>query len=151
MIFCHLQNEMKENQPLDWLRGYLLMDRVQNEPPQKQTNKKISTAHLESEHDNTVNKRGQSSTGQKSKMNTLADSNYFYTEKSMLCTNCLTCVTPFTCTLCARSLWRPDMIADMLINKKSSTNSNKIIYVRQETKHFSCFHQIIWCYCGKKI
>ena len=77
---------------------------IQNEPPQKQINRKISTAQLESEHGNTVNERGQPSTGQKSKRNTLAGSNYFYTEKSMPYANFLVRVTPFTCTLCARNL-----------------------------------------------
>ena len=60
------------------------MGGVQNEPPQKQTNKKISTAQLKSEHDNTVNERRQPSTGQKSKRNTLADSNIF-TQRNQCC------------------------------------------------------------------
>ena len=69
------------------------------------TNKqKISVAQLGSEHDNTMNeRRGQPSTGQKRKMNTLADSNYFYSDKSIPCMNFRAGVTPFTCTLRARS------------------------------------------------
>ena len=77
---------------------------LQNQLPQMQTNKKISAVQLGSEHDNTMNeRRRQPSTGQKRKMNTLADSNYFYIEKSILCRNFRVRVTPFTCTLRVRS------------------------------------------------
>ena len=54
---------------------------LQNRPPQKQINKKISAAQLGSEYDNTMNERRQPSRGWKRKMKTMADSNYFYTEK----------------------------------------------------------------------
>ena len=57
-------------------------------------NKKISASQLWSGHDNTMNKRGG---------NPMADSNYFYTKKSIHCTNILARLTPFTCTLRARS------------------------------------------------
>ena len=50
-------------------------------------NKKISAAQLGSKHDNTMNKSRQQSTRQKRKMNTLADANYFYTEKWTMCTH----------------------------------------------------------------
>ena len=67
------------------------------------TNKqKISAAQQQSDHENTVKeRRKQQNTGQKIKMNTLADSNYFYTDKSILCTNFCACITLFTCMLCA--------------------------------------------------
>ena len=62
---------------------------LQNQLPQKQ---KISAVELGSEHDNTMSKwRREPSTGQ------MADSNYFYSEKSILCTNFHAHVTPFTC------------------------------------------------------
>ena len=48
---------------------------------------KISAAHPRSEHDVTMNeKRRKPSTGQKRKINTVADSNYSCTEKSTPCT-----------------------------------------------------------------
>ena len=51
-------------------------------------NKQTKLAELGSEYDNMMNeRRRQPSTGQKREMNTLADSNYFYTEKSLPCTN----------------------------------------------------------------
>ena len=67
------------------------------------TNKqKISAAQQRSDHENTVKeRRKQQNTGQKIKMNTLADSNYFYTDKSILCTNFCACITLFMCMLCA--------------------------------------------------
>ena len=75
------------------------MTGLQNRLPQKQTNK-ISAAQQGSEHDNTMEeKRRQPSTGQKRKMNTLEDSNYFSTDKSIPSTNFRACITPFTCTL----------------------------------------------------
>ena len=59
--------------------------------------------HLGSEHANTMNERRRKpSTGKKRKMNTLTDSNYFYSEKSMLHMNFCACATPFTFTLRAR-------------------------------------------------
>ena len=67
------------------------------------TNKqKISAAQQRSDHENTMKeRRKQQNTGQKIKMNTLANSNYFYTDKSILCTNFCACITLFTCMLCA--------------------------------------------------
>ena len=64
---------------------------LQNRLPYKQTSKNISAAQLGSEHDNTNKKRRPPSAGQKRKMSTLAESNYFYTEKSVtlfMCHNC---------------------------------------------------------------
>ena len=75
---------------------------LQNWLSQKQTNKKISVSQQGSEHDNTMKERRQPSTGQKRKINTLADSNFIYTDKSIPCTNFRARVTPFTCTLGAR-------------------------------------------------
>ena len=67
---------------------------LQNQLPQK------STAKLESEHDNVMNeRRRQPSNRQKRKMNTLADSDYFYSEKSILCTNYHAHIMLFMCTL----------------------------------------------------
>ena len=64
---------MNENQPLGVWLGYKIGFCK---------NKEISTGQLGSEHDNTMNERSrQLSTGQKRKTNTLAVSNYFYTEK----------------------------------------------------------------------
>ena len=40
-------------------------------------------------------------------------------------------------------------MADMLINKKGSTRSNRIIYLRFKTKHFLCFYQTILFCCTK--
>ena len=77
---------------------------LQNRPPDKQTNKKISAAQLGSEHDNTMNERRMKpSIEQQRKMNTLVDSNHFYTEKLIPYTNFRARITPFACTLCARS------------------------------------------------
>ena len=42
-----------------------------------------------------------------------------------------------------------DMIADMLSNKKPWSNSNWIIYQRQETKHFTCFYYTALFCCAK--
>ena len=67
---------------------------LQNQLPYKQTNKKLSASQLGSEHDNMNKKRRPPGTGQKRKMSTLAESNYFYTEKSVML---------FMCTLCAWS------------------------------------------------
>ena len=36
-----------------------------------------------------------------------------------------------------------DMIADVINNKKTKFNSNRIVYQRQKTKHFSCFYYAI--------
>ena len=68
------------------------MAELQNRLSKKQTNKKISAAQLGSEHDNMMKeRRRQPSTGQKrTQMNTLADSNYFYTE--------INTVHKFSCT-----------------------------------------------------
>ena len=46
---------------------------------------------------------GQPSTGKKKKTNTLTDSNYFYTEESISCTNFRVLIMPFACTLRASS------------------------------------------------
>ena len=76
----------------------------------KQTNK-ISTAQRGSKHDNMMNeRRRQPSTGKKKK-STLADSNHFYIEESVTCTNCCAHVTLCACYVhdhnCARNLWKP--------------------------------------------
>ena len=73
---------------------------LNNQLPKKQTNKKTSTAQARCEHDNMMNERRmQPRTEQKRKMNTVAYSNYFYTAKSLPCTNFRARVTPFTCLL----------------------------------------------------
>ena len=89
--FSNLQCKMNESQPLDWLRGVWLMAGLQNRLPYKRANKKLSAAQLGSEHDNMNKKRRPPSTGQKRKMSTLAESNYFYTEKSVMLFMCMLC------------------------------------------------------------
>ena len=57
--------------------------------------KKISPGQQGSKHDSMMKERQrQPSTGQKRKKNKLADSNYFYTDKSILYMNFCTCITP---------------------------------------------------------
>ena len=53
--------------------------------------------------DKMMNRRRQPNTGQEKKKNTLADSNYFYIEESIACTNFCAPVTLFACTLRALS------------------------------------------------
>ena len=61
--------------------------------------KKISTVQHGCKHDNMMNKgRRQSSTGQEKKKR-FVNSNYFYTEESISCTNFCALVTLFACTL----------------------------------------------------
>ena len=70
--------------------------------------KKIRAAQIGSEHDNTINeKRRRPSKGQK-KMNTLADYNYFYTEKLILCMSFRIPVTP-----CAFYVYHRNRIRDL--------------------------------------
>ena len=68
------------------------------------TNKTICAAHGGSKHENMMNeRRRQPSTGQDKKTKqTLADSNYFNIEESILCPNFCAHVTPFSWTLRAR-------------------------------------------------
>ena len=47
--------------------------------------------------------RGGNQVQGRKKKNTLADSNYFYIEESITCTNLCVHITPSACTLCAQS------------------------------------------------
>ena len=42
-----------------------------------------------------------------------------------------------------------DVIADMLSNKKTQSNSKRIIYQREKIKYFSCFYHTILFPCFK--
>ena len=74
---------------------------LQNRLSQKQINKKkISPGQQGSKHDSMMKeRRRQPSTGQKRKKNKLADSNYFYTYKSIPYMNFCTCITPLALNL----------------------------------------------------
>ena len=61
----------------------------------KQKNKSSTAKEWAWQHD----KQEERSIGQKRKMNTLTDSNYFYSEKAIFCTNFHASVTPFMCTV----------------------------------------------------
>ena len=65
--------------------------------------------------------RRQPSTGQKRKLNTLADSNYVYTGKSISCTNFHAQVMLFTCALSARL--QPEETKQALESSISSSKS----------------------------
>ena len=67
-------------------------------------NKKIIVAQRGIKHGNMMKeRRRQSSAWQKKKKDTLADSNYFYTNESIPCMNFRAHVTPFVCTLHGRN------------------------------------------------
>ena len=70
----------------------------------KNKQKKNSAAQRGTKHDNMTNERRRKpSTGQKKK-NTLADSNYFYIEESIMCTNFRARVTSFVCAQFVKAL-----------------------------------------------
>ena len=115
-----------------WLAG------LRNRLPKKQTNKKTSTAQLRCEHDNMMNERRmEPRTEQKRKTNTVAHSNYFYTAKSLPCTNFRARVTPFTCLL------NKQIITTTSKRKFQNASTTLRIFCRpspSESLHFEIVH-----------